>query len=182
MALTDIVPSATTPACGSASRWRKDMIAVRIGPDMRMAVVGVAFLFREAASAEAPQDLMGHNCINLRLPTYGGLYAWEFEKDGRELKVRVEGQLVFNRLTQIVTAALAGFGLGLPARGPGGATRRERAAPAGARGLVPAVPGLSPLLSEPPPILAGLRAAGRRAALSRVARRVFLWGELRRGS
>jgi DNA-binding transcriptional LysR family regulator len=58
-----------------------------------------------------PQDLVGHSCINIRLPTYGGLYAWEFEKAGRELKVRVEGQLVFNRIGHVITAALAGFGL-----------------------------------------------------------------------
>jgi DNA-binding transcriptional LysR family regulator len=59
----------------------------------------------------APQELIGHNCIDLRLPTHGGLYAWEFEKGNRELKVRVEGQLVFNGIFQILNAALAGFGL-----------------------------------------------------------------------
>lgn len=62
-------------------------------------------------SGRTPQDLIGHNCINLRLPTGGGLYAWEFEKGARELKVRVEGQLVFNGTSQMLNAALAGFGL-----------------------------------------------------------------------
>jgi hypothetical protein len=69
----------------------KDMIAVRIGPDMRMAVVGAPSYFRKRLEPKRPQELIGHNCINLRLPTYGGLYAWDFEKGARELKVRVEG-------------------------------------------------------------------------------------------
>ena len=89
----------------------KDMIAVRIGPDMRMAVVGAPAYFARRKRPQAPQDLMAHDCINLRLPTYGGLYAWEFEKDGRELKVRVEGQFVFNTFALRLNAALAGFGL-----------------------------------------------------------------------
>jgi len=58
-----------------------------------------------------PQDLIGHNCINLRLPTHGGLYSWEFEKGGRDLKVRVEGQMTFNGAAQMLNAALAGYGL-----------------------------------------------------------------------
>jgi DNA-binding transcriptional LysR family regulator len=89
----------------------KDMIAVRIGPDMRMAVVGAPSYFRERPEPKTPQDLISHNCINLRLPTHGGLYAWEFEKGDRELNVRVEGQLVFNGTYQMLNAALAGFGL-----------------------------------------------------------------------
>ena len=72
------------------------MVAVRVGPDMRMAVVGAPSYFAGRPRPEAPQDLTAHACINLRLPTLGGLYAWEFEKDGRELRVRVEGPLVFN--------------------------------------------------------------------------------------
>ena len=87
------------------------MIAVRIGPDMRMAVVGAPSYFAKRSEPKTPQDLIGHNCINLRLPTHGGLYAWELEKDNRELKVRVEGQLVFNGTAQMLNAALAGFGL-----------------------------------------------------------------------
>jgi DNA-binding transcriptional LysR family regulator len=89
----------------------KDMIAVRIGPDVRFAVVGAKSYFAKHPAPKVPQDLIGHNCINLRLPTYGGLYAWEFEKDGRELKVRVDGQFVFNGVYEILDAALAGCGL-----------------------------------------------------------------------
>src|SRR6266480_1498366 len=88
-----------------------DMIAVRIGPDIRMAVVGAPSYFRNRSEPKTPQELIGHNCINLRLPTHGGLYAWEFEKADRELRVRVEGQLVFNGTFQMLHAALAGFGL-----------------------------------------------------------------------
>ena len=89
----------------------KDMIAVRIGPDMRMAVVGAPSYFAKRKRPQIPQDLTAHDCINLRLPTCGGLYAWEFEKDGRELKVRVEGQFVFNNFAMRLNAVLAGFGL-----------------------------------------------------------------------
>ena len=87
------------------------MIAVRIGPDFRMAVVGAPSYFAGRPRPKRPQDLTDHDCINLRLPTYGGLFAWEFEKRGRELKVRVEGQLVFNNLALRLNAALAGLGL-----------------------------------------------------------------------
>src|SRR5439155_11839875 len=89
----------------------KDMIAVRSGPDIRMAVVGAPSYFRNQALPNVRQDLTQHICINLRLPTLGGLYAWEFERRGRELKVRVEGQLVFNNLALRLNAALAGCGL-----------------------------------------------------------------------
>ena len=87
------------------------MIAVRIGPDLRMAVVGAPPYFRKRPEPKTPQDLIDHNCINLRLPTHGGLYAWEFEKDGRELRVRVDGQLTFNGASRMLNAALAGLGL-----------------------------------------------------------------------
>jgi DNA-binding transcriptional LysR family regulator len=87
------------------------MIAVRIGPDVRFAIVGAKSYFKKHQPPKTPQDLIGHSCINLRLPTLGGLYAWEFEKGGRELKVRVEGQLVFNSVFPILDAAMAGFGL-----------------------------------------------------------------------
>ncbi len=97
--------------CVSASRLRKDMIAVRIGPDVRFAVVGAKSYFAKRPPPKKPQDLVGHTGINLRLPTHGGLYAWEFEKGGREVKVRVEGQLIFNSIFQVLDAALAGFGL-----------------------------------------------------------------------
>ena len=109
--LTDIVAQRYDAGVRSGEQVAKDMIAVRIGPDMRMAVVGAPSYFRKRSEPKRPQDLIGHNCINLRLPTHGGLYAWEFEKGGSELKVRVEGQLVFNGTFQMLNAALAGFGL-----------------------------------------------------------------------
>ena len=109
--LTDLVAERFDAGVRFGEQVSKDMIAVRIGPDMRFAVVGAPSFFAGRAPPKKPQDLIGHNCINLRLPTYGGLYAWEFEKGKRELKVRVEGQLVFNNLNQILNAALAGFGL-----------------------------------------------------------------------
>lgn len=78
---------------------------------MRMAVVAAPSYFKTRSEPKKPQDLIGHNCINLRLPTHGSLYAWEFEKGSRELKVRVDGQLTFNGTAQLLNAALAGFGL-----------------------------------------------------------------------
>ena len=109
--LIDIVAQRYDAGVRSGEQVAKDMIAVRIGPDMRMAVVGAPSYFAKRSPPKKPQDLTEHNCINLRLPTYGGLYAWEFEKGGRELKVRVEGQLVLNGTTQMLDAALAGLGL-----------------------------------------------------------------------
>jgi len=109
--LTDIVAQRYDAGVRSGEQVAKDMIAVRIGPDMRMAVVGAPSYFAKRSPPKKPQELADHNCINLRLPTYGGLYAWEFEKGGRELKVRVDGQLVFNGSAQMLNAALAGFGL-----------------------------------------------------------------------
>src|SRR3954462_4974844 len=89
----------------------KDMIAVRIGPELRMAAVAAPAYFARRPPPRTPQDLAGHECINLRLQTLGGLYAWEFEKGGREIRVRVEGQLVFNDVGLILEAALGGFGI-----------------------------------------------------------------------
>jgi DNA-binding transcriptional LysR family regulator len=109
--LTDIVAQRYDAGVRIGEDVAKDMIAVRIGPNMRMAVVGAPSYFEKRPAPKEPQDLTEHNCINLRLPTYGGLYAWEFEKGKRELKVRVDGQLVFNTITQRLDAALAGLGL-----------------------------------------------------------------------
>lgn len=109
--LTDIVAQRYDAGVRSGEQVGKDMIAVRIGPDMRMAVVGAPAYFKQRIEPKRPQDLIGHNCINLRLPTHGDLYAWEFEKAGRELKVRVDGQLTFNTTAQMLNAALSGFGL-----------------------------------------------------------------------
>jgi DNA-binding transcriptional LysR family regulator len=88
------------------------MIAVRIGPDWRFSVVGSPEYFAQRPPPVTPHDLTDHNCINLRLTTAGGLYAWEFEKDGRKLGARVEGQLVFNSIFPIRDAAIDGHGLG----------------------------------------------------------------------
>lgn len=109
--LTDIVAQRYDAGVRSGEQVAKDMIAVRIGPDIRMAVVGAPSYFEKRSPPRKPQDLTEHNCINLRLPIHGGLYAWEFEKDGRELRVRVEGQLVLNATSQMLNAALAGLGL-----------------------------------------------------------------------
>lgn len=109
--LTDIVAQRYDAGVRSGEQVAKDMIAVRIGPDMRMAVVGAPSYFKGRPEPKKPQDLIGHNCIALRLPTHGGLYAWEFEKGGRELKVRVEGQLTCNTTAQMLNAAVAGLGL-----------------------------------------------------------------------
>ena len=109
--LTDIVAQRYDAGVRSGEQVAKDMIAVRIGPDMRMAVVGAPSYFKTRSEPKKPQDLIDHNCINLRLPTHGGLYAWEFEKGGRELRVRVDGQLTYNTTDQMLNAALAGLGL-----------------------------------------------------------------------
>jgi DNA-binding transcriptional LysR family regulator len=109
--LTDIVAERYDAGVRLGEQIAKDMIAVRIGPDMRMAVVGAPSYFTRRPKPKRPQDLTAHKCINLRLPTYGGVYAWEFEKNGREMKVHVEGQLVFNNLALRLNAALAGLGL-----------------------------------------------------------------------
>jgi DNA-binding transcriptional LysR family regulator len=89
----------------------KDMVSVPIGPDMRMAAVAAPSYFARRPPPRTPQDLTAHDCINLRLPTHGGLYAWEFEKGTREVRVRVEGQFVFNTVSMILEAALDGFGI-----------------------------------------------------------------------
>lgn len=109
--LTDIAAEGYDAGVRLGEQVAKDMIAVRIGPDMRMAVIGARSYFAKRSPPRKPQELISHNCINLRVPTRGGLYAWEFEKGKRQLKVHVEGQLVFNGTAQMVTAALAGFGL-----------------------------------------------------------------------
>jgi len=109
--LTDIVAERYDAGVRLGEQVAHDMIAVRIGPDMRMAVVGSPAYFARQPKPRVPQDLTNHNCINLRLPTYGGLYAWEFERAGRELKVRVEGQLIFNTAGLRLNAVRAGLGL-----------------------------------------------------------------------
>jgi DNA-binding transcriptional LysR family regulator len=109
--LTDIVAERYDAGVRLGEQVARDMIAVRVGPDFRWAVVGAPSYFARRSRPKRPQDLTAHDCINLRLPTYGGLFAWEFEKRGRELKVRVEGQLVFTNHALRLNAALAGLGL-----------------------------------------------------------------------
>ena len=89
----------------------QDMIALRIGPDMRMAAVASPSYFASHRQPDTPHDLGTHNCINLRFPTYGGLYAWEFEKADRALKVRVEGQMIVNDSSLALAAAIDGLGI-----------------------------------------------------------------------
>jgi len=109
--LTDIVAQRFDAGVRSGEQVAKDMIAVRIAPDMRMAVVGTPSYFKSHPEPKRPQDLVNHNCIKLRLPTHGGVYAWEFDKAGRELRVRVDGQLTYNTTAQMLAAALVGLGL-----------------------------------------------------------------------
>jgi DNA-binding transcriptional LysR family regulator len=109
--LTDIVAERFDAGIRTGEMVARDMIAVRIGPDLRSAVVGAPAYLAGRAIPNAPQELTAHRCINLRLPTHGGLYAWEFARRGRELRVRVEGPLVFNNTAAMLDAALAGFGL-----------------------------------------------------------------------
>jgi DNA-binding transcriptional LysR family regulator len=109
--LRDIVADRYDAGVRSGEQIAKDMIAVRIGPDMRMAVVGAPSYFATRPWPKRPQDLTAHTCINLRLPTYDSVYAWEFEKSGREMKVHVDGQLTFNNLALRIEAALTGCGL-----------------------------------------------------------------------
>jgi len=109
--LTDIVAERLDAGVRLGEQVAKDMVAVRIGPDARMAVVGSPDYFEGRNRPRTPHDLTEHNCINLRLPTAGGFYAWEFDRDGRELRVRVEGQLAVNTGALAVKAAIAGAGL-----------------------------------------------------------------------
>ena len=109
--LTDIVTEQVDAGVRPGETVAKDMIAVPIGPDMRMAVVGSPAYFAKRPPPRSPQDLTQHNCINLRLPAHRGVYAWEFERNGRDLRVRVDGQLMFNTAALMITAALEGFGL-----------------------------------------------------------------------
>ncbi|GGE02373.1 LysR family transcriptional regulator [Aureimonas endophytica] len=109
--LTDIVSERFDAGIRLGDVVAKDMIAVPIGPDMRSVVVGSPEYLERNGRPETPQDLTSHRCINLRLPTHGGLYAWEFERDGRELRVRVEGQLTVNSIAPMMPAVLGGVGL-----------------------------------------------------------------------
>ena len=109
--LTDIVAEGFDAGVRLGEQVAKDMIAMRIGPDMRMAVVGSPAYFSHYPKPVIPADLMAHNCITLRMPTHGGLFMWEFEKNGQALNVRIEGQLVFNNIAMRLESVLQGLGL-----------------------------------------------------------------------
>lgn len=89
----------------------KDMIAMPISPKLRMAAVASPAYFAKHPVPKGPADLTRHNCINIRFPTSGGLYVWEFERRGRQMNVRVDGQMIFNTSPHIVLAALDGLGI-----------------------------------------------------------------------
>lgn len=109
--LTDIVTGRYDAGIRLGEQVAKDMVAIRIGPDWRMVVVGSPAYFARHGKPKTPHDLQNHSCINMRMPTLGGLYAWEFAKDGQDLRVRVEGQLIFNNLPPRISAEMAGMGL-----------------------------------------------------------------------
>ncbi len=109
--LTDIVTERYDAGVRMGDQLAKGMISARIGPDFRFAVVGAKSYLAKHPAPERPQDLTQHICINYRFPTSGALYVWEFEEKGREVKVRVDGQLVFNNIFHVLDAALAGRGL-----------------------------------------------------------------------
>jgi DNA-binding transcriptional LysR family regulator len=109
--LRDIVAERFDAGIRMGERVARDMIAVRIGPEIRMAAVATPAYFKKHGKPKVPQDLETHSCINLRLPTLGGVYAWEFEKGTREINVRVEGQLTVNDIAVIRNAALHGLGI-----------------------------------------------------------------------
>lgn len=111
LALTDIVAERFDAGVRFGEQVEKDMVAVRIAPDARLVVVGAPAYLAGRPTPLTPRELTQHDCINTRLPTYGGFYAWEFEKDGQEIRVRVDGQLVFNDIRQVLSATLDGYGL-----------------------------------------------------------------------
>lgn len=109
--LIDIVAERFDAGVRLGDQVAKDMIAVRLAPDLRMAVVAAPSYFKNRAIPQTPQELTGQNCIRLRLPTHGGIYAWEFEKGGQILHVQVQGQMIFNQSVHILNAALQGYGI-----------------------------------------------------------------------
>lgn len=109
--LMDIVEGRYDAGVRLGEQIAKDMVAVRIGPDWRMVVVGAPDYFARHGVPATPHDLQHHDCINMRMPTLGGLYAWEFSRNGQKLRVRVEGRLIFNNLGSRISAAGAGMGL-----------------------------------------------------------------------
>ena len=156
--MTDIVAERFDAGVRLGEQVAKDMIAVRIGPDLRMAVVGSPAYFYRRSMPQAPPDLTEHDCIGLRLATSGGELVWEFERNAKVLHVRVEGQLTFSNGKMMLNAALDGFGLGY--------VLEDQARPYIEAGrldtrsgcVVPAVRRIPPLLCEPQAAIAGLLA------------------------
>ena len=165
--LTDIVAERYDAGVRMGEQVAKDMIAVRIAPDTHRAVVGAPSYFARRPRPSTPRDLTAHACINLRLQTQGGFYAWEFEHRGRKLTVRVEGPIAFNTPVLTLEAALAGLGLAYLLEDYAREHIAEgRAYPRSGR-LVPVSFRLSPVLSCPATAVARVRGVAGRFALSR---------------
>ena len=109
--LTDIAAGRFDAGVRMGDQVDKDMIAVCLTPDVQMAVIASPAYLSGKQPIVKPEDLLSHNCINLRLPTHGGLYAWEFEQNGQKIDVRVSGQSVFNNTFLMIQAAIDGGGL-----------------------------------------------------------------------
>ena len=159
--LTDIVAQQYDAGVRSGVQVAKDMIAVRIGPDMRMAVVGTPAYFKTHPEPKKPQDLLTHNCINLRLPAHGNVYAWEFERGSRELRVRRGGAAYLQRHCPTAERGTGRLRSCLRAGRLGRTPCRQGPPQTRACGVVSTLFGLPPLLSEPPAVFRRLRAHGR---------------------
>lgn len=109
--LTDIVTERYDAGVRMGEQLAKDMISARIGPDFRFCIVGAPSYFQNIPLPKHPRDLINHKCIGMSLPTYGAVYPWEFEDNGKEITVRIDGQVVFNNIYYVLEAALSGFGL-----------------------------------------------------------------------
>lgn len=154
--LTDIVAQGYDAGVRLGEQVAKDMVAVRIGPDIRMAVVASPAYLKKHTVPQSPHDLTTHECINVRLPTYGGLFVWEFGKDGREVKVRVDGQITVNNIALRLASALDGLGVAYMPEDQVFRDIKARRLRATAGQLVSSVFWLPPLLSKPTPTLGGL--------------------------
>ena len=166
---TDIVAERFDAGVRLGESIAKDMVAVRIGPELRMAVVAAPSYFFEHPKPKAPQDLAEHRCINLRMAAAGGLYAWELEKGSRDLRVRVDGQLVCNISDMAVRAALDGLGLAFVIED---IVADDLTAGRLIRVLAdwcPPFRRLPSLLPKPPTTFGGVCACGRRTEVSRLS-------------
>lgn len=168
--LTDVVSERYDAGVRLGEQLAKDMIAVKIRPEMRMAVVGSPSYFRQHPWPEAPQDLTAHNCIQIRMPTHGNILQWEFEKEGHEVNVRVDGQTRLQQYRHAHRRCLARVRACLHAGGSGGGPYSRRSARSGAGGLVPAVSRLPSLLSQPTACISVVQPGAGRAAIPRMMR------------